>query len=376
MLNVRALTLPVVAAFLLGTVACGDSGSGSGPRPFSSGSLIPPDLVAEAKAQPLKPYPSQPGNLPVVRVARSVPALSFAPLDVARSMNFFEYLGVKVEYTELQAGSSLAQAVLGGSVDLGASASTEMVAAVARGTDFLAIENVVMMTLQVCVRKDWAEQHGVSRADPLERRLAALKGAKIAISGPGSVSDRGMRWMVDHYGHLDSNRDVEMIQVGGAAAMSTALDQNRVQAFLLSSPNCQQTRDGTVLIEPTDVTEFKNYVHEVLYGKREWIEQNPDLARRVATAVAMGNNFVLKHPEEAAKLLQQTFSKVQPEIIKQAFEGNILPNIRADGIMTPQMWSSTNDVLIQTKLITKPLDTAEDKFWTNRYLSPPDAKVH
>jgi NitT/TauT family transport system substrate-binding protein len=366
-------TAALLAALLL-PAACGSSDPERPPRPDTP--LIVTELAAQAAAAPLEPYPSQGGDLPVVKVARSVPALSFAPLDVARAMNFFEYVGVKVEYQELQAGASLAQAVLGGSVELGSSASTEMAAAVARGTDFRAIENVIMMTLQVCVRKDWAAEHGVGPEDDLKARLAALKGAKIAISGPGSVSDRAMRWMVDHYGRLDSDNDVEMVQVGGAAAMSTALDEGRVQAFMLSSPNCQQTRNGMVLVQPTEVEEFKNYVHEVLYGRAEWIEENPDLARRVATAVAMGNNFVRKHPETAIKLLQKTFSKVDPTTIEDSFNSNILPNIPANGTMDEAMWESTNRLLIDTGLIDKPLDVSEGGVWTNSFISIEDAVVH
>jgi NitT/TauT family transport system substrate-binding protein len=368
------LRTPALLAALLLPAACGSSDPERPPRPDTP--LIVTELAAQAAAAPLEPYPSQGGDLPVVKVARSVPALSFAPLDVARAMNFFEYVGVKVEYQELQAGASLAQAVLGGSVELGSSASTEMAAAVARGTDFRAIENVIMMTLQVCVRKDWAAEKGVGPEDDLKARLAALKGAKIAISGPGSVSDRAMRWMVDHYGGLDSDNDVEMVQVGGAAAMSTALDEGRVQAFMLSSPNCQQTRNGMVLVQPTEVEEFKNYVHEVLYGRAEWIEENPDLARRVATAVAMGNNFVRKHPETAIKLLQKTFSKVDPKTIEDSFNSNILPNIPANGTMDEAMWESTNRLLIDTGLIDKPLDVSEGRVWTNSFISIEDAVVH
>ena len=45
--------------------------------------------LQQAEANPLSPYPSQPGNLPKVAVGQSIPALSFAALDIAQEMNFF-----------------------------------------------------------------------------------------------------------------------------------------------------------------------------------------------------------------------------------------------------------------------------------------------
>ena len=119
--------------------------------------------------------------------------VSVAALDIARQMNFFEYMGVKVKFTELAAGSTALQALLGGSVDLVDSASVEMAASTARGADVRAIQNTSMMTLQVCVRKDWAAQKGVTASSDLKARVRALDGAKIAISGPGSASNRTMR---------------------------------------------------------------------------------------------------------------------------------------------------------------------------------------
>src|SRR5687767_7708437 len=72
------------------------------------------------------PFESKTGDLPVVRMAQSVPQMAFAPLQVALHMNFFEYLGVRVEFVELQSGATARQALVGGSVDLVDSASTEV----------------------------------------------------------------------------------------------------------------------------------------------------------------------------------------------------------------------------------------------------------
>jgi NitT/TauT family transport system substrate-binding protein len=269
---------------------------------------------------------------------------------------------------ELQSGTSGLQALLGGSVELVASSSDVAAGALAQGAAVQAIQNTMMMTLQVCVRKDYAEKAGVTADSPLADRLKALKGATIGITGPGASSDRNMRYLLIKFGGLDPNTDTTITQVGGAAAMSGALDANQIQAFLLSPPNCAQTKEGMVLVDPTDVDTFKNYVFEVMLGSRDWIEANPELATKAATAIAMGNNYILQYPDEALKILQAQFSKVDPSIIETAFNETILPQLKEDGKFDAAMWDNTNAVLMDAKAIDKAVDTSEGSIWTNKYI--------
>ncbi len=341
------------------------------PSPATSASpAAAASPVGAASPAAAAPAPAAPAGGPLkVRVAQSIPALSFAPLYVARDMGFFKQQGLDLEFVELQSGATAQQAILGGSVDLTDSASTEVAAAVAKGVPLIAIQNTIMQTLEVCARKDWIDKAGVTPTSPLKDRIAALKGATIAITGPGAVSDRAMRWLLQKYGGLDPNKDATITQVGGAGAMPGALQQGRVQAFLLSPPNCAQAGDqGVVLVKPNDVPEFRNYVHEVLYTSKDWVGKNKDAATRVATALSMGNNYMLQHPDESIALLQKSFSAVQPAVIEKAVREVILPQVPKDGKMTSEMWAATNQVLVESGLIDKPLDTKEGGFWTNEYI--------
>jgi NitT/TauT family transport system substrate-binding protein len=266
--------------------------------------------------------------------------------------------------------------VSSGSINIGDSASTEIATAAVKGLPLQAIQNTIMMTLQVCVRKAWAQSHGVTPSSPLADRVEALKGAKIAITGPGSVSDTIARWLLKKYTQLDPNTDVSLIQVGGAASFAPSLDSDRVQAFILSAPNCQQAKEGEVLIQPTEIETFRNYTHEVLYVRSDWAKKNSDIATRVATAVAMGNNFILKHPQQALQVLQKKYPKVPPSVVEKAFGDNILPNIRGDGKFSEEMWASTGQVLQEGGFIPKPLDVTEGAIWTNNYINVESAKVY
>lgn len=362
-----------LALSLLG--ACGAQQTSSAPAEAPTGSLVPADIAAQAKANPLQPYPSQTGNLPTVTIGRSVPALSFAALDIADAMNFFAYLGVKVDYQTLSAGSQMLQAVTSGTIAMGDSASTEVATGYLKGLGLEAIENTTMMTQQLCVSKSWADAHGVTPQSTLAQKMKAMKGAKVAISGPGSVSDTLTRWLLQQYGGLNPDTDASLVQIGGATAYVSALDGGKIEGFLNSAPGCASTKTGEILVQSTDVPEWKNYVHEVMYTKSSWASAHSDVATRVATAVAMGNNFILKHPAEALALLQKEYSTVDPQVIKESFDQTTVPNIPANGQFDASMWQSTGQVLQQGGSIPKPLDPAPNVIWTNNYINVPAAQV-
>jgi NitT/TauT family transport system substrate-binding protein len=251
-------------------------------------------------------------------------------------------------------------------------------AAVAEGVEYLTIQGTINQTLQLCADEGFLEEKGVSPEDPLEDRMAALEGATLGITGPGAVSDRAMRWLLIEYGGLDPNLDTVITQIGGPPTLAAALDAGQIQGFLISPPACASSENGVVLVEPGDVPEFGNYIHEVLFGMREWVEANEDAASRVATAISMGNNFIIEHPEEALQVLQESaFGDADPEIIETAFYATILPQVEAlpSGLMSEEQWEQTNTVLLEAGVIEDPVDVGEGGFWTNDYIDEDGAQL-
>jgi ABC-type nitrate/sulfonate/bicarbonate transport system substrate-binding protein len=363
-------------AFVMAASGCSAAATPS-PEPTKAPTAAP-STAASAAPSPtidvLAPYASKSGTLPLIKFATSVPQMSFAPFEIAKLMNFFEYQGVKTDFVQLQSGATALQAIQGGSIDLLDSASTEVVGGVGQGLDFQAIQNTVMMTLQFCVSKDWAAKANVTATSTIQQKMAAMKGATIAITGPGAVSDKGARWLLKKYGGLNADIDTKIVQVGGAAAMPGALDADQVQAFLLSPPACGRTKNGMILLEPSAVPEFANYVHEVLYGKKSWLTAHKAEAKAVATAISMGNNYILKYPAAALTLLKRVFNKVDPAVVEVSFNNTIKPQVKADGKMDEAMWKSTTAMQLEAGIISKPIDTAEGTMWTNEYIGDASLK--
>lgn len=380
----RAATL--IGVMVLGLAGCGTSGNATGsqaiqstpPASDSSATSSAPE-PSETAANPFTPYADAEGDHVSVRVAQSVPSLSFVPLLVAQELNFFGHQGVDLDFRELEGGATAMQALIGGSVNMVDSASLEVLGAVAGGADLVMIQGTINMTMQVCAYEDWIEERGISDESSLDDRLAALRGATVGITGPGAISDRAMRWLLTRYGGINPDTDAVFTQIGGPQALAVALDEGAIQSFMFAPPWCHVSgENATVLVSASDVPEFANYHHQVLYVTREWLDANPEAARRTATALSMGNNFVIQYPEETLKFLQEgPFSNVDPSFVEAAFYDLILPQIEAveDGLMTEDAWTNTNEVLVESGVIEEPLDATEGGFWTNEYIDVEAAQI-
>jgi ABC-type nitrate/sulfonate/bicarbonate transport system substrate-binding protein len=372
-----------IAALALGTAvsaaACSSSGSGSTQPSQNSAATtnvtVPASLVAKAKANPLSPYPSQSTSVGTVTIGQSVPTMSFAPLEVAKAMNFFGYLGVKVNYSTLESGTAMQEAVVGGSINVGADASTDVAEMIAKGLPGVAVANVMPMTLQVCVNKSWAQQHGLSPAQPLIQRVAGLKGAAFGITGPGALSDAAGRWLVKTYGGIDPDTGITSITVG-SSSLAPSVDANKIQAFLQSAPTCEETSNGEVLIGPSEVPQWKNYANEVLFTTQTYARSNTAAMTRVATAVDMGAKFIATHPQQAITMLEKLYPSKSPSTISAAFQAGIAPSLAPNVDFNSTMWENVNSILVGGGTISKPISTAPNTSWTNQYIDSAAATVY
>lgn len=357
------------AAIALGAAvsaaACSSSSSQNTTTSSATTPLtVPASLASQAKASPLVPYPSQSKSVATVTIGQSVPTMSFAPLEIAKAMNFFGYLGVKVNYSTLQSGTAMQEAVVGGSINIGADASTDVSEMIAKGLPGQAIANVMPMTLQVCVNKTWAQQHGLSPTQPLKQRVAGLKSATFGITGPGSLSDAAGRWLAQTYGGISHPTSISV----GSSSLAPSVDANKIQAFLQSAPTCEETSDGEVLVNPSEVPEWKNYANEVLFTTKSYASSNAAAVTRVATAVDMGAKFIAQHPEQAVQMLEKLYPTIPPSTIEGAFKTGIQPSLAPNVDFTSAMWHNVNTILVGGGTISKPISVTPNTSWTNQYI--------
>ncbi len=101
------------------------------------------------------------------------------PVNVGERQGIFAKHGIDVKIADFTGGSKLMQAMAAGSVDIGLSAGPEMVL-VAKGAPVLAVCDSVAPIPFIGIAVPW---------DSPIQSIAQLKGTKIGISSPGSLTD-------------------------------------------------------------------------------------------------------------------------------------------------------------------------------------------
>jgi NitT/TauT family transport system substrate-binding protein len=147
---------------------------------------------------------------------------AFVPFYVAVE-GLYRAEGLEVELVTMQGSPGMAQALASDSVDIGVTALNTAINLLNAGQRVKAI---------------WGVSGRAENAWFAKRDVAAwedLKGRTMAVSGFGGFSDAISRHALRRHG-LDPKRDVQMIQLGSAAARYQALAAGRVDAVILSPP--------------------------------------------------------------------------------------------------------------------------------------------
>ena len=129
--------------------------------------------------------------------------MTSGPMIYADKKGIFKKFGLDVTPTFVDGGSTLTQAVVGGSVDIAQNGYTPAAAAAVQGADIVIIGGISnKLPFQLVVKT-------------IDHSGAQLKGQSIAISRYGSSTDTAADFALAHLG-LTRN-DVKILQLGGAA---------------------------------------------------------------------------------------------------------------------------------------------------------------
>lgn len=318
------------------------------------------------------------GEPGAVAIAQVVPTLGYVSLDTARAFDTFGSQDLKYNHVQLSGGDPAALAALdSGDVDFAAVGSEAPLLALAEGGGEYQIVYSLMgqMSLDLTVSKKFLDKAGVSPSDPLKKRLSALKGARFGVSALGGAQERAAKWIAQ-YGGLDPESDIEIVNAGAPPALLAGMENDRIDAFMLTEPNGAQAEKsgfGKVLVRPgSEVDELKSFYHLVLVTRKDLAEEHPEKVTKVVSALNEANQMIVKDPEKvAAKLHGSTYKKVPTDILTNSIKGlaggvDSDGEVTADGVsMVIKFTSDTGDAIVEEKL-----DVAggEGDWWTNKFV--------
>ena len=261
-----------------------------------------------------------------VTIAQTTHGFLFAPLYVAEEKGFFADEGLDVEVIISGGGSKVMAAVIGGSVEFGGTTLGNAMQAAEKGQDVQIFASLMnQYASNVVINKDIANEKGIDENSKLSEKIQALKGLKIAITSPGSSSDKLVRHLLEMEG-IAPDKDVELVPLGKSEAVVPAFKNKQIDAFAFSSPTSEiaLNENGYMLLNLSqgEVEELDGFLYTGLVAKKELMESDPELFEKMTRAVAKAEAFIKNDKEGSREILKKSFSEIDVEVFDKAFENN------------------------------------------------------
>jgi len=268
---------------------------------------------------------------------------NFTPIIVARDKGIFKELDLDVSWNFVTQGALGVEAVYGGSAELAGNSVVEPMVARGNGLD------LVYLLANTRIRPTPPDNSGIAvrKGDPINgpKDLAGKRVSAGLINGPNYVHLR--EWL------QRAGVDFSSIQYSELPfpQMSDALFQNRLDAvwsvepfltFLLKSGN------GRVIAYPYQEN-VPNMDIAAFVVKESWAKANPDVARRLRTALERATKFLDSASKEERDEWIAKFTGAKLEVVKDINLALFVTEFNVPGLQ------SNLDILVRQKL-TKPFD--------------------
>ncbi len=210
---------------------------------------------------------------------------------IAQDQGFFEENDLEVTIKDYQSGKAAADALLIGEADISTSADYVVVS-----NSFLHPDLRVLGTIATAEVKEL-----VARRDKGITTSADLKGKKIGVTKK-SGGEYALEVFLTFNGLL--RQDVELIDLKPSEMMG-AISNGDVDAVFTWDPNAYSIKKelGGGAIGWRGQVDF----HFVLLTKKDWVENNPAVARRFMKSVLEAEDYVKDNPEESKAFIKKRF---------------------------------------------------------------------
>ena len=228
-----------------------------------------------------------------VRFAMTSRVAGFWPLYIAQQKGFFQQEGVDLKIITVAQSSVQSQVLLSGSVDVVSGTPDGMLLARSRGEDVVAVaafRNAPVASLVVSTDV---------------KSLGDLKGKRIAVSEPTGSDSFFVREMLRSAGLTE--RDYQLVTVGGTPNRAAALESGGVAASLLDQPqDFVLARKGFRRLANT-MDHVRDYAWSWVTVRGGWAKQNKESLVRFLCGLRTGSAWFYDpaNREEAIDILAQ-----------------------------------------------------------------------
>jgi NitT/TauT family transport system substrate-binding protein len=251
---------------------------------------------------------SQTTALSVGQIGNSV---AFFPVFAAKALGYYKDAGVEVTSTAFSSGTLVGTAVTSNSIDIGNSVITDVFALLKASRPVKLIGSLCNgYYVDIIMSNQFLDATKLTRASKLADKIAAMKGKKIGITGPGSGTQALVDYLFRTQG-LDSTRDVELVNVGvDQAAILQTMKTGRIDGVSFAWPLtmiAETNNVGKGFIEPAegDVPSMRDQIQGVIYAKPDLIAKRQPALIAYVHAIARTEAYLHRNAGHARELLKQ-----------------------------------------------------------------------
>jgi NitT/TauT family transport system substrate-binding protein len=284
-------------------------------------------------------------------VATSDPIMA---VNVGAEEGLFKKHGLELKIIDFTGGSKMAQGMAAGSIDIADGAGTEM-ALEAKGVPMLAVCESSGTFPFLALGVPW---------DSPIKTLAQLKGKKIGVSSPGSLTD----WLTHELSRKEGWGDegVTPVAVGGGTNSAVAsLSQHLVDAYLGGTSlflDLQEKKEGRLLAPVTDWE--GTAASGMIFASNRLLASNPDAVRAFVAGWIDSVDFIRTHKAETVKI-ESGVTGFPENVMSKEYDITLSmfhPDCRFDAESLDALKRSFLDL----KLLSTPPDMS--KLYTEAYL--------
>ena len=247
-----------------------------------------------------------------LRIATASTSLAHGPLGLAAAdPSIFGAQNITIEVTDLRGNSAnCIAALLSKGADLCQVGTPTGTDAIAEGAELKAVAVLTGPINELFISAKAAAGTGVNPTAPVEQRIKALKGMRLVTAAPGTAHYLTLMSTLQKVGL--SMSDISFRTLGDVPAMIESIRNGQIDGALWTIGSLGPLlKDNSgvrwISMARGDIDEFRTLPYVTVYARTEWVEANPDLAKRIHEGYAEAIRRLKNEPEKSSKLFKDKF---------------------------------------------------------------------
>jgi NitT/TauT family transport system substrate-binding protein len=279
-----------------------------------------------------------------IRVAAPATA-DVAPLVYGLKKGLFARAGLTVEFAQMATGSSVTQAVAGGSIDVGYSALTALIAGHSRGIPFTLIAPAGFY------RSESPAAYMVVRKDSTLKSGGDFAGKTIGVPSLKDLDAvASSAWIEANGGMLSSVRFIEL----PSPSLLPALVDGRIDAFTNADPWITLAIDSgrTRVVSKAFDGIATHFLYTAWFATNKYVDDNRGIVERFERVLRDAAIEANAHRSEVVPIIAD-YTKLEPAVIAKMLKEFYT------GPLDPKLIQPLIDASVKYHVTDKPFEAAE-----------------